>query len=80
MRHRILLGALSLAMVGFCAFHLVAQDPQPQSTDSVAKPKKPAADETRRPPTKHPFLPNSKSLRTQPPPAMFRRTGPPPTR
>lgn len=45
MRNRILLGALSLAMFGFCAFHLVAQDPQPQSTDSVAKPKKPAAED-----------------------------------
>ena len=45
MRSRILLGALSLAIVGFCAFHVVAQDPQPQSTDSVAKPKKPAADD-----------------------------------
>jgi len=45
MRNRILLGALSLAIVGFCAFHLVAQDPQPPSTDSVAKPKKPAAED-----------------------------------
>jgi VWFA-related protein len=44
MRNRILLGALSLAIVGVCAFHLVAQDP-PQSTDSVAKPKKPAAED-----------------------------------
>jgi Ca-activated chloride channel family protein len=45
MRHRFLLGALSLAIASFFAIHLVAQDPQPQSTDSVAKPKKPAAEE-----------------------------------
>jgi VWFA-related protein len=45
MRDRILLGALSLAIASFGAFHLAAQDPQPQSTDSVAKPKKPPADE-----------------------------------
>ena len=54
MRNRILLGALSLAIVGFGAFHLVAQDPQAQSTDSVAKPKKPAADEAP-PPDKAPI-------------------------
>jgi len=46
MRHPFLLGALSLALFSFCPLQLGAQDgPQTDSTDSVAKPKKPAAEE-----------------------------------
>jgi VWFA-related protein len=54
MRNRILLGAFSLVIAAFGAFHLPAQDPTPQSTDSVAKPKKPAAEEAA-PPDKAPI-------------------------
>jgi VWFA-related protein len=55
MRHRLLLGAFSLAIVSFCPIHLRAQD-DPQSTDSVAKPKKPAAaTDTAPPPEKTPI-------------------------
>ncbi len=51
MRHRLLLGAFSLAMASFCPIHLTAQDgPQSQSTDSVAKPKKPASPSDNPPP------------------------------
>lgn len=58
MRHRVICGALSLAaIVSFCPILVSAQDgPQPQSTDSVAKPKKPAAkDEAPPPPDKAPI-------------------------
>jgi Ca-activated chloride channel family protein len=55
MRHRILIGALSLTIASFCPRPLLSQDgPQSQSTDSVAKPKKPAADEAP-PPDKAPI-------------------------
>jgi len=43
MRHRLLIGAIALAVATFSPASLLAQD-QTQSTDSVAKPKKPAAD------------------------------------
>ena len=44
MRHQLfLIGALGLAIVSFSPAYLLAQD-QTQSTDSVAKPKKPAAE------------------------------------
>jgi VWFA-related protein len=46
---------LGLAIAGFCSLSLAGQDgPQSQSTDSVAKPKKPAADEPP-PPEKAPI-------------------------
>jgi len=55
MRQRIYIGALGLAIAGFCSLPLAGQDgPQSQSTDSVAKPKKPAADEPP-PPEKAPI-------------------------
>jgi Ca-activated chloride channel family protein len=55
MRQRILFGALSLVFFGFSQTYLSAQDsPQTQSTDSVAKPKKPAADQPP-PPEKAPI-------------------------
>jgi VWFA-related protein len=56
MRQRILLGALSLVMSGIYPWRLGAQEgPQTQSTDSVAKPKKPAADDGAPSPDKAPI-------------------------
>jgi len=56
MRQRIFIGALGLAIAGFCPLSLPAQDgPQSQSTDSVAKPKKPAAADQPPPPGKAPI-------------------------
>jgi VWFA-related protein len=49
MRHRFLIGALSLAILSIGPVFLLAQD-QTQSTDSVAKPKKPADTEPAPPP------------------------------
>jgi VWFA-related protein len=55
MRQRIFIGALGLAIAGVCPLLLAAQDgPQSQSTDSVAKPKKPGTDEPP-PPEKAPI-------------------------
>jgi VWFA-related protein len=56
MRQRIFIGALGLAIVGFWTLPLPAQDgPQSQSTDPVAKPKKPAAADQPPPPEKAPI-------------------------
>ena len=56
MKQLIFLGALSLVMSGICQLHLGAQEgPQTQSTDSVAKPKKPAADDSAPAPDKVPI-------------------------
>jgi Ca-activated chloride channel family protein len=59
MRHRFLLGAFSLAIAGFSAIQLAAQEgPQSQSTDSVAKPKKPAAASDEAPPPEKVSIPS----------------------
>ncbi len=57
MRHQLLIGALGLAIVSFCPANLIGQD-QSQSTDSVAKPKKPAADGAETPKTDKPPIPS----------------------
>jgi len=44
MRHRLIIGALSLAIVSFCPAYLGGQEQTP-TTDPVAKPKKPATSE-----------------------------------
>ena len=48
MRHRLLIGAFSLALLSFSSTCVFGQD-QTQSTDSVAKPKKPAEEPTASP-------------------------------
>src|SRR5580658_5058306 len=54
MRQQFLIGAISLAIVSFCPIHLRAQDDS-QSTDSVAKPKKPPAADDAPAPEKAPI-------------------------